>query len=866
MTADDRWDRLSALFDLACGLTPDQQVAYLAQLATSEPELVEPLRRMLAQGVRGSLILDRPERVVAALIEERPIERLPERVGSYRILRQIGEGGMGRVYLVEREGVGGHAALKVLRDAWASPERRQRFRREQETLARLSHPGIAQLFEVGALPDGTPWFAMELVEGLPLAESVANRTATVRERLVLVRAICAAVQHAHAHAVIHRDIKPSNVMVTTTGTVKLLDFGIAKQVDSGDLGDDRTRTGYRMLTPDYAAPEQFTGGPIGVQTDVHAIGVLLYELLALRLPWSPMPAEPGKSLETHRRGTVGLSPLARQGLVAPGRANWRELDVLVHTAMHQDPARRYPSVEALGRDIDHYLANEPLDARPDTLGYRTGRLVRRQWRVLAGMATVLITLITLSIVYASGLAHARDTAREEADRTARIQQFMLALFRGGGTDAGPADTLRVRSLIDRGAREANALEADPRLQAELRETLGELRRQLGDLAGSDTLLQQSLATRRQLSGPEDPAVARSLLALARLRLDEARLPAADSLITEGLRVARATLPPDHPVVLAGLAARGRAAQDAGHWDLARGDQLLVLQREARADSTSEATAGALVQLAGTAFYAGELDRSDTLNRHALAIYRARRGDRHPLVAEILMNLGASEFERGNYVEAELLDREALDRIQGWYGATHSTTASALTLLGRALLYQGRDGAADSALRQARSVQVALHGPRHPTVASANNELGTIALRAERYDDAERFYRDNITIYQALYGPRHWLIGIAESNLASVAMGRRDYPAAEQSYRLALSQFIEGQGPEHLNSAIAHVKLGRSLLRQRRYREAATESRRGYDLLTAKGDAPEGFLKAARTDLVAAYEQLGDREEAKRFGP
>ncbi|MEO8478910.1 MAG: tetratricopeptide repeat protein, partial [Gemmatimonadota bacterium] len=152
------------------------------------------------------------------------------------------------------------------------------------------------------------------------------------------------------------------------------------------------------------------------------------------------------------------------------------------------------------------------------------------------------------------------------------------------------------------------------------------------------------------------------------------------------------------------------------------------------------------------------------------------------------------------------------------------------------------------------------------VASANNELGTIALRAERYDDAERYYRENIAIYQSLYGPRHWLIGIAESNLASVAMGRRDYPAAEQSYRLALSQFVEGQGPEHLNSAIAHVKLGRSLLRQGRFREAAAESRRGYDLLTAKGDAPEGFLKAARTDLAESYERLGDHEEATRFGP
>lgn len=866
MTVDDQWNRLSALFDSAHDLGPEQQAAFLADLQATDPELIAPLRRMLRQGSGAAPILDRPEQVVASLVRHSPSEGIPARVGSYRIIRQIGEGGMGRVYLVEREGIGGHAALKVLRDAWASPERRQRFAREQETLARLSHPGIAQLFEVGALPDGTPWFAMELVDGLPLVEYVATRQATVRDRLDLVRAMCRAVQHAHAHAVIHRDIKPSNVMVTATGTIKLLDFGIAKQVDSGEVVGDRTQTGYRMLTPDYAAPEQFTGGPIGVQTDVHAIGVLLFELLAQRLPWGPMPTDPGVSLESHRQGSLDLAPLARRGQVAPGRANWPELDVLVRTAMHQDPARRYPSVEALGRDIDHYLANEPLDARPDTLGYRAGRMVRRHWRAVASVVIVLATTIALSVGYTRGLTRARDAARLEADRTARLQQFMMALFQGGDATTGPGDTLRVRSLIDRGAREAEALSADPRLQAELRETLGELRRQLGDLSGSDTLLRQALTTRQRILGPMDPDIARSLLALARLRLDEARLPEADSLIAAGLRVARATLPLDHPVVLAGLAARGRAAQDAGDWDRARQDQFLVYQREALADSTSEASAAALVQLAGTAFYAGELDRSDSLNHRALEIYRARRGDRHPLVADILINLGAAEFERGNYADAERLDREALDLVRGWHGATHSSTASALTLLGRALLYQSRDAAADTVLREARRIQVAVHGPHHPTVASANNELGTIALRAERYADAEEYYRENITIYQALYGPRHWLIGIAESNLGSVAMGRQDYHAAERAYRRALDQFIAGQGPEHLNSAIAHVKLGRALLRQGRAQDAAIESRRGYDLLAAKSDAPEGFINAAKTDLADAYERLGDRAEALRFAP
>ncbi|HET9066350.1 MAG TPA: serine/threonine-protein kinase [Gemmatimonadales bacterium] len=866
MSTDERWDRLSAAHEQARCLDADAQARYLRELATRDPEMAHVLTGMLGHDHDALPILDRLDQAVAALVPERPMERLPSRVGRYRILRQIGEGGMGRVYLVERDAVGGHAALKVLRDAWASPERRQRFAREQETLARLSHPGIAQLFEVGALPDGTPWFAMELVEGLPLVDSVAIRGATVRDRLALVRAICSAVQHAHAHAVIHRDIKPSNVMVTTAGDVKLLDFGIAKQVGADAPDDDRTQTGYRMLTPDYAAPEQFSGDPIGVQTDVHAIGVMLYELLALRLPWASSRLTPQVPLAEQRRGIPDLVTTAKHGPVAPGRANWRELDVLVQTAIHQDPARRYASVEALGRDIDHYLANEPLEARPDTLRYRTGRLIRRQWRALTTAALVVGTILALSLGYARGLASARDEARVEADRTARIQAFMMGLFQGGEAEAGPADTLHVRTLIERGAREADALDGDPLLQAEVRETLGELRRQLGDVAGSDTLLTAALVARRRLRGHDHPDVARSLLALARLRMDQARIPAADSLITEAVRIATTTLPPDHPVRLDAIATRGRLAQDDGRLEDAERDQLIVANRLAASDPTSEATAGALVDLANTAFYAGALDRSDSLNQRALAIYRSRRGDRHPLVADVLINLGASAFERGKYGEAERFDREALDRIRSWYGTQHPETASALTLLGRALVFQSRSAEADSVLREALQILERTLGPDHPRVASASNELGTLALQEERYDEAERYFRQNATIYRHIYGPRHWLLGIAEGNLASVALARGDNVAAERGYREALAQFLEGQGPEHLNTAIAHVKLGRALLRQGRFHEAAQESRTGYDLLMAREQAPEGFVKAARKDLAEAYDRLGDREAAVRFGP
>ncbi|MCA9721632.1 MAG: serine/threonine protein kinase [Gemmatimonadetes bacterium] len=860
MSTPADWDRLSELFELAGALDRAGQRHLIDDLASDDPELARTLAGMLRADAERRDILDQGLEVVRRLLPGSGDMAPPERVGRYRILRLLGEGGMGRVYLVEREDVGGHAALKVLRDAWTSPERRARFAAEQRALAQFSHPGIASLHEVGSLPDGTPWFAMEYVEGTPLTTHATSRALEVRERLRLVLEVCEAVQHAHAHAVIHRDLKPSNVLVTTDGHVKLLDFGIAKQLDPTDEPLEVTRTGLRVLTPSYAAPEQFTGGAVGVRTDVHAIGVMLYELLTGHLPW---PAEPESPLAGRSREVTRPSQLARRGSVAPGRAGWRELDVLVQTAMHQDPARRYPSVEALARDIRHYLASEPLEARPDSAGYRLGRFARRRWRELATAAAVLILLGAVALVAAARVTGARDAALAEAARTARIQAFMLGLFAGGDDDTGPADSLRVRTLLDRGEREAGALDADPEQRAALRETLGEIRRQLGAYDRSDSLLTAALAERVRLHGPAALDVARVRLALARLRLDQARYADADSLARNAIATVRPSVPAHHPLRLESLAVQGRAAQEEGRLEDAIALQGEVVAGHAGNRSSTE-YAGAIIELAGTHFYAGHLETSDSLNRIALAIYRARRGDAHPAVADVLINLGAAEQERGNYAAAETLHRQALERIRSWHGEMHPATASALTLVGRALLFQGRDAEADSVLREALGILEQVHGPVHPRVASALNELGTIALRAGRLDEADAAYRRNETIYRQLHGERHWLIGIAESNLGSVAMARHDYTGAERRYREALSQFIAGQGADHLNTAIAEVKLGRALLRQRRWREAAEMSRQGHDHLQAREEAPAGFIEAARTDLAEAYEHLGDHAQARAF--
>ena len=386
--------------------------------------------------------------------------------------------------------------------------------------------------------------------------TAATRSCTLSERLRLFRAVCEAVQHAHRHAVIHRDLKPSNILVKADGAVKLLDFGIAKQLDPTGPGTDPTRTGLRLMTPAYAAPEQVEGGRLGVQTDVYALGVLLFELLAGRLPFELTGLQPH---EAARRVLEQEPPRPSQVPGRPvqaSRAAWADLDVLCLTAMQRDPARRYPSVEALIRDLDHHLAGEPLDARPDSLAYRAGKLLRRNARAVLVASGVGVAVLGVTAYSAVRLARARDAVATQAARTQRIQQFMLQLFEGGTGEVGPSSDVKVVDLVDRGVREAQSLEAEPAVEAELLQTLGGIAQNLGRLDQAETLLTRALELRRTALGPDHPDVGRSLVASGQLASARGRYDDAERQIREGLTMLRRRLSRNDPeVARADLGAR-----------------------------------------------------------------------------------------------------------------------------------------------------------------------------------------------------------------------------------------------------------------------------------------------------------------------
>ena len=431
----ERWERIQSVFHDVADRPESERAASLRIACGGDDGLIADVSALLQEDTRSASVLDCDLPRIAHQVLDAPLKSLPlDEFGPYRIKGVLGEGGMGVVYLAEREDLGSLVAIKILRDAWLSPARLARFESEQRTLANLNHPSIARLFDADYLTNGTPWFVMEYVEGAPLTDYCRKHESSIDERLRLFHSVCEAVQYAHSQAIIHRDLKPSNILVKIDGTVRLLDFGIAKQLGSLDGGANPTLTALRLMTPAYSAPEQLQGRPVGTRSDVYSLGVILYELLAGRLPFDlskRTPAETELAIVHGEPEKPSAVAAKHHGILHAGKAAWSDLDVLCLTAMHKDPERRYRSVEALIRDIDLYLKGQPLEARPDTLPYKIGKFARRNRKALAVAAIVFTVIAAQAALFTYRLTRARNVALAEAARTQRIQRFMLNLFEGG---------------------------------------------------------------------------------------------------------------------------------------------------------------------------------------------------------------------------------------------------------------------------------------------------------------------------------------------------------------------------------------------------------------------------------------------------
>jgi eukaryotic-like serine/threonine-protein kinase len=846
-----------------------ERLFWLESSCGTDRSLMAAVLKMLEADGKASSLLDRGLPDVAYEMVGTSFDPVFSReFDQYRLKEILGEGGMGVVWLAERLDAGNPVAIKFLPHSGLSPARRERFAEEIRTLAKLKHPFIARLYDAGALLDGTPWFAMEYVEGVDLSEYCRKETPSIQERLRLFRSICEAVQYAHGQEIIHRDLKPSNIMVEKNGTPKLLDFGIARKLlHLEEQSGEKTNAVLRFMSRDYAAPEWARDGTVGPFTDVYSLGVILYGLLTGCLPFETAEGSPG-GRQSRPESNPEKPSLVVQRLAAKKRERraweWHELDDLCLKAMHWDAGERYKSVEALVRDIDHYLNGEPLEARPDTLRYRARKFVGRH-RVPVVAASLALALIAgISVLFTARLAKARNAALAEAARKEHIQRFMLNLFRGDDKESGPASELRVVTLIDRGVNEAQSLNREPEVQAELYQTLGTMYQKLGKLDRADELLQLALEERQSLSEQNYSALAENLIAIGMLRSDQGKSDEAQRIVRKALTLIDTHESRNKSLLAKANFALGRVLVESGKNAEAASILDKVVSWQTAEDPHSPDLAKSLRALADAQLYLGHYSISDSLNQRSLAIDRQVYGDGHPQVSDDLHSLAAIQDLWGHYSEAERYHREALRIAETWYGKDHPDTARKMTALAGTLIYEGKYRQAGELLQPALATQERVYGDMHPNVAYVLNVLGSVANAEGDFNSAEAYRRRVIQIYLSAYGDRDYRVAVGLENLGTVYLKSKQYEKAEPILKDAVQRFIRTLSADNINTAETEIKLGRTLLFERRYREAEKQTRTGYEVLVKQTSSTTSFVEGARHDLALVYRALKQPEEARKF--
>jgi tetratricopeptide (TPR) repeat protein len=703
---------------------------------------------------------------------ESPAER---RIGAYRILRELGHGGMGTVYLAARadDQYQKRVAIKTIRGL-DSEEILKHFRRERQILAALDHPNIARLFDGGSTEDGLPYFVMEYIEGEPIDSFCDERKLPVQERLRLFQGVCAAVQFAHSNLVVHRDLKPKNILVDAQGVPKLLDFGIAKLLNPEVSGDAATGTALAM-TPEYASPEQMRGRPITTATDVYSLGVVLYELLTghrpygrdardslelLRAVCEEEPERPSTAVGRTERRTLPSGAVqtttpesasrTREGTPEKLRRRLRgDLDNIVLMALRKEPQRRYRSVEALSEDIRRYLKGRPVTAHKATVWYRTGKFVRRNAvGVGAAAAVFLLALgfVVVTTVQSRRIARERDRANREAATARRVSDFLVNLFNVSDPSESRGNSVTARELLDKSVREIEGgLRDEPTIRGTLLYTMGQVYDALGLGQQASDLAEKALAQLRAAPQPDESAIAAALVELAVIRRHLGQFDKAEPLYREALAIQEKRLGPNHPDV-------ARTLDDLG----------LCYQEEAK------------------------YDQAEALHRRALAILEKTTGPRSRDVATTLTNLANLFSLRGKYAEAEALERRALD------------------------------------------IQESLLGPDHPEAVSGLNNLATINFYLEKYDTAEELFRRVLALDEKTEGPDHPDVAVALNNLANVAQIRGDFSTAEASFRRAAAIFEKAGVPDHPNALAALSNLATVYRDMGRYADAESLQRRALE--------------------------------------
>ncbi len=833
------WSQIKVHFHAALDLEPDERQEYLRDAVADDAVRAE-VESLLRAHEKPGPFLDTPvakpppSPAPGAGQEQPPQPMTGRKIGAWRIIDEIGHGGMGTVYRVVRDdgAYQKEAALKLIRHGGEVREDLlRRFRQERQLLANVDHPNIAKLLDGGSSEDGRPYLVMEYVAGQPLDEYCESRNLSIEERLDLFRAVCAAVQFAHQNLIVHRDLKPSNILVGEDGVPRLLDFGIAKPLDP-ELSPqtvDPTVFGNRPLTPEYASPEQFRGQAVTTATDTYSLGVVLYELLAgvrpfafQGLAWHDLtrmvceePPPPPSTVVRRRPGDGEVAPEVSEASARKLRSSKKlarrlsgDLDNIVLRALRKEPQRRYQSVEQLSEDVRRHLDGLPVLARKGTVRYRAGKFVRRHW--LGVSAIVLLVAFAVSMTLLSVLLD-RQTKRAESEaaKAMAINEFLQNTLASPDPEAGWGRMVTVAETLDAASGKIGEDFAEqPEVAAAVRFTIGVVYRRLGLIGQAERLLREALEQCRGIHGEVHPEVAATLNELGILLEYKGDYEGAEALLRKALEIDQ-RLPIDRTHAI--LTVKNNLAnvlESKGDYEGAEQLYREVLARRRRLAAVKPTALVASIQnLAYLLSGKGDYEQAEAAYIEALAEVERNFEKKHPLRATIIDNLASLHHKKGDYDRAESFHLQALALRRELLGEEHPKVSNSLNNLGRLFTNKGEYAPARRYLQGALEITRETFGDAHPRIADILDNLGAIESAEGHYEKARMLSSKCLAIRREIFDGPHPSLANNLSNLGSISYYVGDFAKAEQLFRQALEMERHLLGPEHPLLATIMMNLG-----------------------------------------------------------
>jgi eukaryotic-like serine/threonine-protein kinase len=850
-----RWQRLQRIFGEAADLPKDRQSQFVKDACGVDAGLSGEVLAMLqcdGEPTNGPLT-NALDAAIDATSTDRRQALIGTVVGSYRLVSVLGHGGAGSVYLAERSDrqYSAQVAVKIVESAALHPDMSMRFRAERQILASLNHPNIARLVDAGETEKGLPYLVMEYVHGSPVDRYCDQRQLDLGARLELFLQICTAVQYAHQNLVVHRDLKPANILVTEDGVPKLLDFGIAKLLDASPVVTQSlalTRMNDRLLTPEYASPEQILGRPVTTSSDVYALGIVLYELLTGRRPYtvtatsqlelerSICVTDPPRPSAVARRPVdvldskgITATSLAAARCVSPERLEKRligDLDAIVMRALRKEAVHRYGSVEQLAADLRRHLASEPVVARQGNWAYYSQRFVRRHAFGVAASSTGIALLTAFAVmtsIQATRIANERDRATQEGQRAEQVSNFMLDVFAAADPFVNQGKEVTARELLDQASRRISGdLNQQPDVRARLLEAIGRAYRRQGQYDRAVVYLEDSVRLRKESTTASTSSMAVTLTELAMTLVELGRFEESERSFNQAVAILREHGEERTPVAI----------------DLLSGLGQMELQR-------------------------GNPDRAQEFLEKSASLSIELFGPQHPDVASVLSNLMSIRLWKNDLEGAEKLAREAENIYRLSVPELHPDRVMAQYLLGDILARRGKTDEAGKLLEQALGAQRILYGDASPRTAATMDALALTRQAQDHLDDAEKLSREALAAGAKAHGDRHFMAGYYHTSLAGVLIKERKYAEAEREARTALDIYNTSLPADHQYVASAEHQLGEIMLDTGRPADAEA-------LLTAavnrwqRTGAPQARIARSGSALGEALSRLNRPKEAERY--